>query len=426
LVARANAWRGRIVAGTIVATYFVVLLVRGGHRAWGHFGVWALSPKFLDTRSVTSAWECARKGAAVLPVNPCDPLRRPANYPSIWLLPSHLGLGVGSTNALGWAIGVCFFIAALFVLPREASTSLGLVFGFALCSPAVMLGVERGNADLLVFAVLVVGLVALRRSIRGPLFIFFAAVLKLFPIFAATALLRLPRSQARYAVPAVGIAFGAYVVATLGTVRQILHVVPQTPAYSYGVKIFGGWAANVSAAYQLHLSTTAWDVIVIGLAVALATALRRRVRRNMRIDDACTAGPRELDCFVAGSAVYACTFALLENWDYRLAFLLLAIPQLFTWARSGRLLGMIGLGLVMASLWLTAPWNGVPFVHWATDRWDWLTRQRPLVGADLGLSAGASAQLLLAIVLVVLAAAALPALRLPLQSIRRRPQPVEA
>ena len=44
------------------------------------------------------------QGHRVLPVNPCDPRARPANYPSIWLLPSTLGLGedVPFRSALDW------------------------------------------------------------------------------------------------------------------------------------------------------------------------------------------------------------------------------------------------------------------------------------------------------------------------------------
>jgi len=416
----ASAWRGRATAAALVGAYFLALLARGGHRAWGHFGVWALSPRFLDLRSVTSAWECARRGLAVMPVNPCDPLGRPANYPSIWLLPSHLGLGVGSTEVLGFATAVCFFVAALSVVPSGASVVHGCLYGLALCSPAVMLGVERGNADLLVFGVLVAGLALLHRSVGGSILLLFAAVLKLFPILAAPVLLLIPGHRARYAAGAVPVAFAVYVLTTLGTVREILHVVPQTAAYSYGAKTFGSWAANLSATYRLNVSAAAWDWITIGLAVALAVVLRARVRGQLAIDSPAPDVHRDLDFFVAGACIYVGTFALAENWDYRLAFLLLTIPQLFRWARAGRILGIAGLSLVLASLWLTAPWYGVPVVHSIVGRWEWLTEARPFFGADLPLSAAASAQVLLAIVLIVLVAAALPATGLLRPMILRR------
>lgn len=397
----------------------MVLVARGGRRAWGHFGVPVYSPPFFDMRSVTSAWECTRRGIAVLPRNPCDPGHRPANYPSIWLLPSHLGLGTGATVALGIATAAILFVAALFVIRREATIVEGAIYGLALCAPPVMFGVEQGNVDLLVFAVTVAGVILLRRvgrwSAAGPLLLLFAAILKLFPILAVPTLARLERLRARYAIAAVVLGFGAYALATLRTIREILHTFPQVAVpYSYGIRPFRRWAANVSSTYAhklpgIDLSGTAWGWLVLAAAAALGIALRRRLREGLGIVEQDERDARYADLFVAGSAIYVGTFALAQNFSYRLVFLLLTIPQLYRWARRGWLLGMAGLTLVLATLWLTAPWGaGIPVVSWLLNRWDWLTSQRPFFGADLPLGAAASAQVLLAAVLIILASAALP------------------
>jgi hypothetical protein len=421
----AIALRGRLAATALVFAYFMLLVARGGRHAWGHFGVTVYSPPFFDMRSVTSAWECTRRGIAVLPHNPCDPGNRPANYPSIWLLPSHLGLGTGSTVALGLATAVIFFVAALFVIPRGASIAEGGVYGLALCAPPVMFGVAQGNVDLLVFAVTVVGVLCLRRvgrwSAAGPVLLLFAAILKLFPIFAVPALTRLERLRARYALAAVVLGFGAYALATLGTIREILHSFPQLDVPdAYGIHPFRRWAANVSSTYAhtlpgIGLPGLAWGWIVLAAAVALGIVLRRPLRRGLGINGHDPSDERDLDLFVAGSAIYVGTFALAQNFSYRLAFLLLAIPQLYRWAHRDRLLSVAGLTLVLATLWLTAPWGaGIPVASWLLNRWDWLTSRRPFFGADLPLSAAASAQVLLAAVLIILASAALPSVRLGL------------
>ena len=78
----------------------------GGHeKGWQRVGVPAATYRFADLRNLTSAWECTRRGIAVLPTNPCDLGDRPADFPQIWLLASHLGLGTGDTFALGLAQG---------------------------------------------------------------------------------------------------------------------------------------------------------------------------------------------------------------------------------------------------------------------------------------------------------------------------------
>jgi hypothetical protein len=87
----------------------------------------------------------------VLPVNPCYPFHLPAYFPKIWLAPSFLGIGQGGAVALGVGIAVVFLVCAIFVVPAGASAWTGLAYAAALCSPAVMLGVERGNPDIVIF-----------------------------------------------------------------------------------------------------------------------------------------------------------------------------------------------------------------------------------------------------------------------------------
>ena len=88
-------------------------------------------------------------------MNPCDPERRPANYPRVWVELSFLGLGNDDTVPLGLALAAIALVAAFAVVPRGAPARDGVVYGAAICSPATMLGLERGNVDVLLFAFLV-------------------------------------------------------------------------------------------------------------------------------------------------------------------------------------------------------------------------------------------------------------------------------
>jgi len=418
IIRLARAWRARATAAAILAGYFGLVWARGGQRAWGRLGVWVLSPSFLDLRSVTTAWVCARRGIAVLPANPCDPLRRPANYPTIWLLPSHLGLGPSSTVALGILTAVLFFLAALAVLPQGAGFGLGCIYGVALCSPAVMLGIDRGNVDLLVFGVVVVGVLALRwrPKIVAPLLMLFAAVLKLFPIAASIVLLRSSDRRARFAFVGVIVGFAVYALATLGTIREIAHVLPQTTIYSYGIKPFGAWARNVFGTYHVHLPNVAWDVLAIGMVILAGLLAQTRVARRLSIEERDRSA--DFDFFVAGAAVYVATFLLIQSFDYRLVFLLLVVPQLFRWSQRTAL-GALALVLVLFTLWLGPAWSGVPAVASILHGWHWLTSQRPFFSVDRGvdqpLAADVTAQLLLAAALIILLIAVAPRVRLSRQ-----------
>ena len=62
-----------------------------------------------------------------------------------------------------------------------------------------------------------------------------------------------------------------------------------------------------------------------------------------------------IDAFRAGAAIYLGTFLLGNNWDYRLIFLILAIPQLVAWARDSacavRRAARVVLAAILVSLW---------------------------------------------------------------------------
>ena len=341
--------RGRPIALAMLFGYFLALVAAGGHDHWDVFYVADLRPAFVDLRSVTSAWECTRDGVEVLAANPCDPGGRPANYPRLWLLPSWTGAGEETTMALGIATAVVFF-GSFFALVGPVGALEGLVYGVALTSPVVMLGVERGNADLIVFAV-VVAAIALFRARRGLLrgcahaLLLLAAMLKLFPAFAFALLARQPPRWRLIGGGAVLALFAAYALVTLDDIRTIRKVVPQEIWFSYGAGV------GVEAVLGHPSRLVTWIVVATALCAAALVAWRRAYVAGGPATD-----NRALDAFVAGGAMYVGTFALAHHYDYRLIILLLTLPQLFRWAREGSAplpLPRVTLGAVLGSLWLS-------------------------------------------------------------------------
>jgi hypothetical protein len=339
--------------------YFAALIAQGGHLAWEWFQVPATTPSFLDLRSVTSGWECTRKGIDVLIRNPCDPFPRPANYPRVWLWPSFLGLGQSSTLILGIVVAVAFFAGALVLMGHVESPMDVLVWICLLVSPAVMLGVERGNADLIVFPIVVAGVLLLRAGgvvvrVAAHAALLFAAMLKLFPAFAFVALFRQPRRRALIGAGLVGIGFLIYVLVTLNDIRTIHRVLPQKIYYSYGADVGVRAATLWLSVHYASLRSLAqhnteqivnWSLVAIAVGIAALVAWWWKSPSG----DEQTV---EMDAFVAGTAIYAGSFVLEHNFDYRLVYLLLAVPQLLRWARSSRLAVLVLL-TVMSTLWLS-------------------------------------------------------------------------
>jgi len=355
---RGRPVRGRAIVLFSLYGYFVALIARGGHAAWMWFQVPAGEPSFLDLRSVTSGWECTRRGIDVLVMNSCDPFPRPANYPRIWMWPAFLGLGQSSTLILGLVVAVAFFAGALVVMGEVDKPLDAFVWVALLVSPAVMLGVERGNADLIVFPLVVAGLLMLRAKaavtrVIAHAALLFAAMLKLFPAFAFIALLRQPRRRALVGAGAVGLGFVIYALVTLNDIRTIHRVLPQEIYYSYGadvaVRAVTLWL-SVHYASLASLGRHGPEQIVLWCLVAVAVAVAVVIARLWKAPDE-TAG-WELDAFLAGATIYVGSFLLEHNFDYRLVYLLLVVPQLLRWIRTSRLAGLV-LAVLVLTFWLS-------------------------------------------------------------------------
>jgi hypothetical protein len=407
LVGLSSAWF--VLVGMLCA-YFALFLALGGHAEWSRLGVPAVTPHFLDLRSVTSGWDCARQHSGTWPDNPCDPFGdRPENYPRVWMTASIFGLGEDDTYLIGFLIAVAFFLMAILVLSRRAPLRDALIYGLALCSPAVMFGVERGNVDIALFSLVVTAALVMRRARYGPpaasALVLIAAVLKLFPIAAVGMLARLPRRAAVICVTSVLGLFAVYAAATFRDIQIIERVLPQGDEYAYGLHIFGGWLGRIVAPGRM------WDAALIVLTIAAAMALRDRLRNHL------SAGPsRELDLFWAGAGIYVATFALGRSSDYRLVFLLLTIPQLARWSSARRTLPIATLCGILLTLWLPSPWSNVPVLNALIRRWDDLS----LAGSS-SLPIAAPAQVVAFIGLSCLLVATLPH-TVTIAEVTRRPR----
>lgn len=329
-------------------------------------GVARVLPTFLDMRAITSAWECDRLGVDVLAANPCDPLQRPMNYPRVWTWPSGLGFEQDSAEVLGPLAGAAFLASAL-VVAGPLTLGEAAVHAGVIASPSVMLGVERGNTDLLMFALVVLALVAMRhrrvrvRHLAAPIVVL-AGVLKVFPFLAGAALLRRPRGPALASVAGVGLAAGAYALATRHDLDLIGQGTPQTVPLAYGADVLWdglrsgealarpvGWLDGDGA----ERLATAGAVALVLLACVL---LVRWVGRDARVGAAAGEG-LALDALWAGAAVYVGTFALGHHIDYRLVFLVLVVPQTLAWARAGGRVGLLAraaIVVLLGTLWLSA------------------------------------------------------------------------
>ena len=114
----------------ILAVFFITLAGLDGTTGsphWTKVGVGSGITSFEDMAAITSGWDCTRAPHRALPVNPCDPLGRPYDYPRWVSKLTFLGLGGGDKVALGFLTAVLFYVSALLVagpltVGKECST----------------------------------------------------------------------------------------------------------------------------------------------------------------------------------------------------------------------------------------------------------------------------------------------------------------
>jgi hypothetical protein len=363
LLARVQHLDGRLVLAAALLAYGAALAYPNFTRYrpnWLRLGIPDLPLPFGDMRSLTAAWQCTRLGVHVVPLNPCDPLGwRPANYPSLWLHLDVLGLGQGATTALGLGLGAAFLLS-LFLLAGRLTLGEGVVWSVLVLSPAVMLGVNRGNVDLLLFVLVVLALPALARPAfraAGCALIALAAVLKLFPVAAAAAVVHSSRRGALLALAGIGTAFGAYAFATRGELATIRSVVPRPIETGFGVGVVVDalrrtYGSDAFLVRDHALANCVVALAVFATALVLAALVDRRRPRDL-------APSTRLPWLWAGGGLMIGTWFYTENsYDYRLVFALLAVPQVLEWARQERPavpFARSALALFAAALWLGDP-----------------------------------------------------------------------
>jgi Glycosyltransferase family 87 len=358
---------GRVVVLGAVAVYVAIaglvrLLGGGDPRPW--LGVPPGPSLFFDTRNITAALECRRLGYDPLVENPCDPWGRPMFYPRVWLLLRWLGLDPSDTTALGILI-VLLFLASLCLLTGRILAGEGVVVAAAACSPAVMLALERANMDVVLFCVLVLAVLLWRRGtelsrVLSPFLVLVAATGKLYPVFGLPAYMLLRHRRAALAAAACGLLFLAYVAVTLEDVKTVAATATQGQFYSYGARILIGQAYRLVAGQDWQGTSMVAQALAAVPLLLLAASVWAGFRRRLGpgAGEASPAPTAELLGFYLGTLIYVGTFAVFKNYDYRLVYLLLTLPQLMQWVRQEgpesprRSLAGLGLASVVLGLWI--------------------------------------------------------------------------
>jgi len=162
------------------------------------------------------------------------------------------------------------------------------------------------------------------------------------------------RVAARSALLCVAV-FVVYVGWAFRDIAHVAAIATQGQHFSYGARILPAHLYHQVGA-ERWAAPAAVKQLVIAVPLVVATAaIAFRIRRRLgpRAEEVMDATASRV-AFHLGALIYLGTFALANNFDYRLVFLLLPLPQLVEWARTPahRLSAMASVTLVTVVLML--------------------------------------------------------------------------
>lgn len=321
----------------------------GYNNTWRLWNIPVMSPHFADLRCITHGAESASQGFNPMTENPMDPWKRKLSYPRIWQSLSSIGIDQTHTTYIGmmfiffYLTGVCLF------LPQASIMTVALVFA-AVLSPAALLGVERANADLLIFFLASVSIVAAQRSyVLSAFAILIGFTLKLFPIFGWTVLLGADKSKFRAYTLIMFFLVSSYIAATFQDILLVIEGTPKSIGLSYGLNVFWMTLAGTNVTIGMYARVLSYLSVILILTFALSALLRNDQPLTHQSNTV------SLGALRVGSAIYTGTFLLGNNWDYRLIFLIFTIPQLILWrncsAKYIPIISKLTLFSIFVSLW---------------------------------------------------------------------------
>jgi hypothetical protein len=344
---------------------------------WWVLGVSAMPLSFSDWHAVVAASDCADLGFNVYRQNPCDVSGLIHEYGAIWLKLGRLGLTRENYWGIGLSISTSFLVAAALVLRPKNGGQFALCLA-AVCSPAVMLGVERANVDLLIFTLLLPITLLLCRSERSArtlamALLFLLTVLKLYPgVAAASVLWTSARRRSIFTIIGLFVfTVATWVVLDRDNLALVLNVFerPNVLLPAFGSRLLFDALRSLHLWPLTFLSSIWAGTIALILVLLVSWHCAYRTPRGQPLSIAeCRTGYVK---FVAGTAIFIFAFAATTNYDYRYVFVLFSIPLLLRYLEHApqssnweRRIAATALGVMVVALWV----NGLMALIFSTAR----------------------------------------------------------
>ncbi|MEJ7828303.1 MAG: hypothetical protein WKF91_08915 [Segetibacter sp.] len=336
-----------IVVLFYILTLFFSEFYFGSYAVVGkHFALHP-QPYFVDLKILLCGIDAIRDNINPYEIN-CDNTIPYFNYPITWGFLAPLPfITVPNVLYIGICLALCFFTSLYFFIGKINFLE-AIIYSFLFISPAVMLGPERGNSDLIIFLLLLIPILKTAFQRLFPIIILFCSLLKLFPIAAIMGIFHRARNNTKNALIiflSVGLMFLFYIILMRDNILMVSKKTPRPYRdFSYGL---GG----IPSIFIDHFPSEKTSIyillpVLMILGFFLFHILTIKQWRTLKFSE-----DKYGLSYIAGSSIFVTTCLIGHNWEYRLIFLLFAIPQILKWILEKKQFAFLLLILVMLILW---------------------------------------------------------------------------
>ena len=296
-------------------------------------GVPALEHPFMDIRGVAGWCEASARGQnpAIEATYITFPGEKPVrdfkmNYSPLVLSLGYLGLDQMHIGVWALFLGL-LYTASLWFLSGPLTLTQAGVWALLILSPASVLVVERGNLDILLFALIVIALILRKHPFAESNAILTAGLIKFFPIGALSAVWREGGKRNRAAVMLGAILFLAFLI----LLRSRLGIIGGSLTGQYQSSFGSGVMADLFRHYGI-IGEGKYDSIrraltVLGIALLSLACSFGFLNWKMR-EQGALSGRMQHAFFLTGPFMLG-LFVLGNQMDYKWIFFLPMVPAIF-------------------------------------------------------------------------------------------------
>ena len=269
---RENKGKSLLIAGIVLMWAFLLISfkINGYEDTWQIWGVPTETPPFKDFRLIPGSAESFRNGFEPSIKNPGDPNGRIFNYPAFWRLFFYTNITQDDTIWIAVVMISLFFLGVM-LFPQKLSLPGAFWMLLIVFSPASMLLYERGNADLIVFFICAMTILATGYSANlTAALIVIGSIVKMFPLFGITVFLK-EEKRKFWKLAIVSILFMiVYGLLTFKSQSAAWNTTMRGDGLSYGAFVF---VTRFNYYFQLYIpnlfSYDQWRLLFEILAVVL-------------------------------------------------------------------------------------------------------------------------------------------------------------